>query len=261
MTARTPRRSSRTPLLPVLVTGLLLTLVPALPASAVGTATAATTATAGSTQARTTRRVIHLGGVKVRIRKATDQVVTVNRRSGYHATVTLWRRTDDGWKRVMSARDGRIGYGGLAAPRKRVQGTGTTPIGTYRLPFAFGTHAKRKAWHLTYRRIKGGDYWVQDNRSDYYNRYRNKSQGGFRWWLDSSSPNASERLADYPVQYEYAVVIGYNPFQVRHRGAGIFLHVNGDGATAGCVSAPRWFLRKALARLRPGKTPLIAIGA
>ena len=47
---------------------------------------------------------------------------------------------------------------------------------------------------------------------------------------------------------------------VRHRGSGIFLHVNGHGATAGCVSAPRWFVRRVLARLSPDANPVIAIG-
>ena len=98
-------------------------------------------------------------------------------------------------------------------------------------------------------------------RSAYYNRYRNKAAGGFRWWLPSSSPNSSERLRDFRHQYEYSVVIGFNYDQpVRHRGSGIFLHVNGDGATAGCVSARRWFLKAVLNRLEPSAEPVIAIG-
>ena len=67
-----------------------------------------------------------------------------------------------------------------------------------------------------------------------------------------SNVNSSERLRDYPRQYEYSIVTSYNySRQVRHRGAGIFLHVNGRGATAGCVSAPRWFLRARCGRPRP----------
>ena len=77
----------------------------------------------------------------------------------------------------------------------------------------------------------------------------------------SSDPNSSERLNDYPKQYEYSIVTSYNyAAQVRHRGSGIFLHVNGSGATAGCVSAPRWFLVKLMTRLDPHLVPLIAIG-
>jgi L,D-peptidoglycan transpeptidase YkuD (ErfK/YbiS/YcfS/YnhG family) len=44
------------------------------------------------------------------------------------------------------------------------------------------------------------------------------------------------------------------------RGSGIFLHVNGAGATAGCVSVPRRLVRNMMSRLRPGMAPVIAIG-
>ena len=87
-----------------------------------------------------------------------------------------------------------------------------------------------------------------------------RSQGGFRWWLESSNPDASERLGEYRTQYEWSIVIGFNEDQVRHRGSGIFLHVNGSGATAGCVSAPRGFIRSLMARLDPRWRPVIAIG-
>ena len=39
---------------------------------------------------------------------------------------------------------------------------------------------------------------------------------------------------------------------MRHRGSGIFLHVNGRGADAGCVSAPRRFIRSLV---RAASTP------
>lgn len=203
---------------------------------------------------------VRLDGVRVRLHPHTRQVVTVNHTRGYHARVTWWVRTADGWQRRMRAADGRIGYGGLVVGTERRQGTGTTPLGTYDLPWAFGTHRRRDAWDIGYRRIRRGDYWVEDNRSAYYNRYRNKRRGGFRWWLAPSDPNSSERLADYPVQYEWAVVTSFNHRQVRHRGAGIFLHVNGSGATAGCVSAPRWFIRSLMWRLDHDRRPVIAIG-
>jgi L,D-peptidoglycan transpeptidase YkuD (ErfK/YbiS/YcfS/YnhG family) len=102
---------------------------------------------------------------------------------------------------------------------------------------------------------------VQDNRSAYYNRYRNKAQGGFRWWLPTRDRNSSELLTDFEREYEYAVVTSFNyRAQVRQRGAGIFLHVNGRGPTAGCVSAPRRFLLTTLATLDPAQRPVIAIG-
>jgi L,D-peptidoglycan transpeptidase YkuD (ErfK/YbiS/YcfS/YnhG family) len=200
-----------------------------------------------------------LGGVRVTLHGHTRQVVTVDHTRGWHARIGYWVERGGLWREVLSVHDGRIGYGGLVAPRRRVQGTGTTPLGTVRLISSFGTHARRPGWALGYRQIRRGDYWVEDNGSRFYNRYRNRAQGGFRWWLPASAVNSSERLADFPVQYAYAVVTSYNRAQVRHRGAGIFLHVNGPGATAGCVSAPRWFLGELFRRLSPARVPVMAV--
>jgi L,D-peptidoglycan transpeptidase YkuD (ErfK/YbiS/YcfS/YnhG family) len=101
---------------------------------------------------------------------------------------------------------------------------------------------------------------VEDNGSAYYNRYRNQADGGFRWWLPTSDPNSSERLTDFRHQYRLSVVTGFNEAQVRHRGAGIFLHVNGAGATAGCVSAPGVFMDRLMRALDPARAPVIAVG-
>ena len=202
-----------------------------------------------------------LDGVHVRTDARTTQVVTVAHTRGWHARVTSWARTPGGpWEVRRRAVDGRTGYGGLVRAATRVQGTGSTPLGTFRLPWFFGTQARSELWRLPYRKIRPGDYWVQDNASAYYNRFRNRAQGGFRWWLPTSDVNSSERLTDFRQQYEYAVVTSFNHEQVRHRGAGIFLHVNGRGATAGCVSAPRWFLRYLVRVLDPDRRPVVAIG-
>ncbi|MGD9961076.1 L,D-transpeptidase family protein [Nocardioides sp.] len=240
---------------PLLATGLLV------PASAPAAPSPATGPTHGpaasSTLAATT---VRLDGVRVGLRPGTTQVVTVNHTTGYRARLVLWRKGAGGWERRLEAK-GRIGYGGLVLGTRRKQGTGTTPLGTYRLLSSFGTHAQRPGWDLSHRVIRAGDYWVQDNRSAYYNRYRNKAQGGFRWWLPSSNDNSSERLRDYRQQYEFSLVTGFNyAGQVRHRGSGIFLHVNGSGATAGCVSGPRPFLKALMVRLDPARVPVIAIG-
>jgi L,D-peptidoglycan transpeptidase YkuD (ErfK/YbiS/YcfS/YnhG family) len=201
-----------------------------------------------------------LDGVRVAADAGTTQVVTVNHTSGHRARVTFWQLVAETWVARRRTAEGRIGFGGLVVGDRRVQGTGTTPLGTYGLLSVFGTHPSRDAGALDYRRIRRGDYWVQDNASPHYNRYRSKSEGGFRWWLPASNVNASERLTDYRRPYEWSIVTGFNLEQVRHRGSGIFLHVNGRGATAGCVSAPRRFLRALVRRLDPAAAPVLAIG-
>ena len=153
---------------------------------------------------------ITLDGVKVKVRDRTRQVVTVNRTEGWHARVTFWAKDDGEWVERFQATDGAIGYNGLVRPRKRVQGSGKTPAGTFRLPWAFGMDAEKNGFDPSYRKVRRGDYWVLDNESKHYNRFRNKEQGGFRWWLDSSHADASERLKDYPHQYEWAVVTSFN---------------------------------------------------
>jgi L,D-peptidoglycan transpeptidase YkuD (ErfK/YbiS/YcfS/YnhG family) len=84
-------------------------------------------------------------------------------------------------------------------------------------------------------------------------------------------------LWDYSHQYQYAVVIGFNlPGGVHYshrkrqwvaeqradtrRGGGIFLHVNGSGSTAGCVSMTRAQMRWVVRWLRPGAHPQIVQG-
>ncbi|WP_432477233.1 L,D-transpeptidase family protein [Nocardioides sp. GXQ0305] len=236
-------------------------LAAALLSPAASTASPASTASteAAAAAARGGDRV-RLDGVRVRLRPGTRQVVTVNRTSGHHARVVYWQRSEGRWRRQFTAHDGRVGYGGLVRATRRVQGSGKTPLGTFRLPWAFGMHQQRDRWDPSYRKVRRGDYWVLDNESRYYNRYRNKRQGEFRWRLGASHPDSSERLRDYRQQYEWAVTTSFNRRQVRHRGGAIFLHVNGGGATAGCVSAPRWFLKRLMRRLDPDRAPVMGVG-
>ncbi len=204
-------------------------------------------------------RCASLGGVKVELAKGTRQVVTVKQRGGWHSRVTLWRLAGGDWRRVQTALDGRTGYGGLVPGDDRQQGTGTTPLGSYRVTETFGLARRPKGTDLPFHRVRSGDYWVQDNESRWYNTLRNKHKGGFRWRI--SGYNSSERLRDYTSQYRWSIVIDFNrPNPVRHRGSGIFLHVNGSGTTAGCVSAPNGFIRTAMKTLDPAKKPVIAIG-
>jgi L,D-peptidoglycan transpeptidase YkuD (ErfK/YbiS/YcfS/YnhG family) len=203
---------------------------------------------------------IHLDGVPVDLRDHTRQVITTRQTGTTTARVTLWALRYGTWKLVERTTVARIGYAGLVAPDQRRQGSGTTPTGTYYLPFTFGPYARHSDWTMPYRQFDGDDYWVLDNASAYYNRWRDRDAGGFRWALTDSS-NGSERLADYTSQYRMAAVIAYNYYApVRHRGGAIFLHVNGPGATAGCVSVPLWFMRSVMSRLDPTQKPVIAIG-
>jgi L,D-peptidoglycan transpeptidase YkuD (ErfK/YbiS/YcfS/YnhG family) len=196
--------------------------------------------------------------VPVRLGSAT-QVVTVKARGSY-ATVTAWQRTSTGWHRVLSTSAARVGSRGIVAGSTRRQGTSTTPAGTYGLTRAFGIRANPGS-RLPYHRVGPDDWWVEDNRSAWYNTMRRGSAGGFDTRLPESDVNGSERLITHRVQYDYAVVINFNMAPaVRYRGAGIFLHVSDGHATAGCVAVPRTTMVAILRWLDPRAHPVIAIG-
>ncbi|WGT47076.1 L,D-transpeptidase family protein [Tessaracoccus lacteus] len=179
---------------------------------------------------------VTLGGVKLAVDSEAGHLVTVNGTSGSYAVVTLWDRAS-GVKcsfTKMRSEKGRVGARGIVADAKRKQDTFTTPAGTYTMTQGFSVGSVPKTRGVSWRKVDGNDYWVQDNDSVHYNEYRSGTSG-----FDTSD---AEHLIDYKTEYRYAIVIDFNLEKVRKKGAGIFLHVNGDGATAGCVSVSKSFM-------------------
>ena len=198
--------------------------------------------------------------MKVQLSEGTEQVVTVNHTDGYRARVTFWKLTDSGWRARFAPRTAGSGTAAWSAAPSGSRAPAPPRWAPTRCRGRSAWAAADDRWKLRYRQVESGDFWVQDNESAYYNRYRNQAEGGFRWWLPTSDPDSSERLTDFRQQYRISVVTDFNIKQVRHRGAGIFLHVNGSGATAGCVSAPGVFMDKLMRVLDPARVPVIAVG-
>lgn len=168
-------------------------------------------------------------------------------------TLSWWSLRAGTWVKSGSA-PARFGANGLAEGRQRKQGTDTTPTGLYELPYAFGTDAAPAGTRYPYRRVDDRSWWCEDNDSTSYNR-----------WVEPLPADCraaeAEHLARYRTQYARAMVIGFNYADpARGRGAGIFLHVNGRGATAGCVSVPAAAMDRILAWADPARRPHIAIG-
>lgn len=184
-------------------------------------------------------------------------VVTAPRWRSTTGTVLLYQRSGSGWKRIASW-GARLGYGGLVVGTRRVQGTGTTPAGAYRITQAFG-RLSDPGTLLPYTRVGRDHWWVEDRRSAYYNQMRLGRQGGFA--LRTTGYNASERLWYMGAQYNYAAVVDFNrPNPVVGRGAGIFLHALGTGATGGCVAIRADRMRLTLRWLKPDQHPMIIMG-
>ncbi|MFD7082625.1 L,D-transpeptidase [Streptomyces sp. NPDC002181] len=167
--------------------------------------------------------------------------------------LTWWDRRAGRWYEAGSA-EARFGSNGLTEGASRTQGTNTTPSGLYELPYAFGIRRAPAGTEFRYRRVTADSWWCQDNASPAYNRWTEPLPA-------HCAPGEAEHLVTYDKQYAHALVIGFNYEQpVRGRGAGIFLHVNGKGATAGCVSVPERSMRAILRWADPRRRPHIAIG-
>ncbi|MEU3947020.1 L,D-transpeptidase family protein [Streptomyces sp. NPDC029526] len=168
-------------------------------------------------------------------------------------TLTWWDRRGGRWVAAGSA-PARFGANGLADGATRRQGTSTTPTGLFRLPYAFGIRPAPDGTAYPYRPVREDSWWCQDNDSRHYNRWTEPLSADCR-------ATEAEHLITYREQYAHALVVAFNyRAPERGRGAGIFLHVNGSGATAGCVSVPAADMRRILRWAEPARRPHLAIG-
>jgi L,D-peptidoglycan transpeptidase YkuD (ErfK/YbiS/YcfS/YnhG family) len=186
---------------------------------------------------------------------------------------TYQRGATGTWTAKFPPMAGRNGYAGWVWAASRVQNTGTTPAGTFRITTGFGLKAN-PGTTLSYRKVDANDYWVGDNKdAKTYNLFQ-PSASAKRTWRTSQA----EKLSAYPTQYEYAAVIDFNrpaagtvtysatlgeyvtskPVSVK-RGSAIFLHINGKGSTAGCVSITRANMINVLRWLNPAMKPRIVM--
>jgi L,D-peptidoglycan transpeptidase YkuD (ErfK/YbiS/YcfS/YnhG family) len=204
------------------------------------------------------------------------QLVTVQGSpTSTYATVTAWARQGGQWI-VRMQTTGRVGWSGLSdmGVGIRRQSDGTTPTGLYKIGYGFGT-GTNPGTGMWWRRFDRNDYWPYDARDPKtYNVFQTQ-RPSTAWWRPYSP--YSEHLWDLRTEYEFAFLINFNlpkskPYQRADgqwvttspantsRGGGIFLHVNGSGATAGCVSVPRARMLWLTRWFSPEYQPHIAIG-
>jgi L,D-peptidoglycan transpeptidase YkuD (ErfK/YbiS/YcfS/YnhG family) len=211
---------------------------------------------------------------RLALHPAVKQLVTVtnSRWSDTTAVMRVWRRRGDSWRLVRGPVRASLGWNGFVRARHRRQSTGTTPAGRFSMRSAFGAR-RDPGGRLPYRRVDRNDHWPYEPRDPAtYNIWQPHKAAGTRW-----RPDYAERLAGYPVEYAYSVVLGFNlprgvhwsrtrrqyvarqPADTR-RGGGIFLHVKEKRYTAGCVSAPLRHVRWLVRWLDPVLRPRIVMG-
>ena len=208
-------------------------------------------------------------------RRQVQQMITISSRrfGSTSGNLNAWRRDATGqWVRARGPVRVVLGYNGWVKAADREQSTGTTPAGRFRLPYAFGNSSDPGA-RLTYRHVDRNDWWPYDPRDPAtYNIYQHHKADRTRW-----RAGYAEHLASYGAEYAYALVVGFNlPSGVHYskrraqwvaelpadttRGGGIFLHVRGDGLTAGCVAMSRRDMRWLVRWVRPDAQPRLVMG-
>jgi L,D-peptidoglycan transpeptidase YkuD (ErfK/YbiS/YcfS/YnhG family) len=207
----------------------------------------------------------HLGAARQAI------VVTSTSWSTSYATLRTYDKGADGiWRAKWGPLPARIGTRGFSPAAQRLQNTYTTPAGTFTLTHAFGAYSD-PGTAMPYRKSDSNDWWPYDPRDPRtYNVEQFHGRSAATQWRKSWA----EHLWHFRGQYEYAVVLDYNLPSGLYRsgdqrfasstadtgaGGGIFLHVNGPGSTAGCISVSRKAMRKILRWLNPAKHPVIVM--
>ena len=172
---------------------------------------------------------------KTKTAQKTNQIIVVVKDRIY-----LYNKKDEKWEKVMQA-DCIYGKNGYSLNRH--EGDFTTPIGSFKLLYAFGTEETPNT-QMKYRKILDTSYYSQDkNKKDEYNR-----------WIESKSKIDGEHLIDYSKQYHYAIVIGFNidPVIVG-KGSSIFLHVKGEKSyTEGCIAVDENIMKDIFSKIRDG---------
>jgi L,D-peptidoglycan transpeptidase YkuD (ErfK/YbiS/YcfS/YnhG family) len=170
-------------------------------------------------------------------------------------SLRLWRKSGECWLAVDGRWTAQLGRNGLSEHKR--EGDKKTPAGAFGIqPVMYGVRPDPGV-RYRYRRIVCGDWWVEDSRSPFYNRFRHVRCG-----TKPPFRITSEDMSRSPISYRYLAVIDYNTHPiVAGRGSGIFLHVSATGGpTLGCVSLSRPQLVTVLRWLDPAASPLIAIG-
>jgi L,D-peptidoglycan transpeptidase YkuD (ErfK/YbiS/YcfS/YnhG family) len=211
-------------------------------------------------------RLTHLGDARQVV------VVSAERWSSSHAVLRLWERDEAGaWRLRGDPVLARVGRNGFVLADRRRQSSGTSPAGTFAIVSSFG-NGPDPGTALPYREVDRNDWWTYDPRDpSTYNVFQPRRVAGAGW-----RPSWAEDLSAYGGQYRFVAVLDFNLPEGVHRasdgqrvadqpadtrlGGGIFLHVSGPGATAGCVSVPRTAMRRVLRLLDPAAHPVLVMG-
>ncbi|WP_352923779.1 L,D-transpeptidase family protein [Peribacillus simplex] len=188
-------------------------------------------------------------------RKGVSQVVSVTGKamSDTKITIQTYEKKQGEWRRALKKMEGVIGKNGFTMSKK--EGDGKSPVGIYSFGTAFGSETKPAGMKMSYKKTNKYDYWIDDQTSIDYNKWKTyKGNPAGKW---KSFERMNHEL------YKYGAVINYNTNPViKGKGSAIFLHVwRGDTKpTAGCTATAEKNVLSLLIWMDPVQKPHIVMG-
>lgn len=177
---------------------------------------------------------------------ATQLIVVVGNKEDPAKSRLDWYKRDGEGKLLKTVSwEAVSGMNGITTQKQ--EGDKKTPAGVYHFAGAFGLK-ENPGTILPYHKITEGDYYVDDKDSKYYNQLVNIEQVEKDW-------NSAEDLMSQVPQYNYGLIIDYNPERVPGKGSAIFLHCpksfNNTG-TSGCISIPEEDMKQVICQADAG---------
>jgi len=197
-------------------------------------------------------RIIDLNGSVVNL---SEQIILVTNTeiSSQRVLIQTFEKNGNQWISKFPDIPGSIGGNGFSPLQKKREGDKTSPTGIFELGPVFG-YAEQLATQMEYRQATHKDFWIDDPRSDNYNK----------WVTMETPPSVShEKMKRNDDLYKLGIVIQYNTHEVvKGNGSAIFVHIerNPGAPTAGCIALPEADLSRIIMWLQPEKKPLIIMG-
>lgn len=182
--------------------------------------------------------------------KVSQMVFVVANEDDNTCTMYCYEKNSDGvFEQKAGPFNGFIGQGG--ADSKTSPNDSKTPIGLFKVEYAFGTSAD-PGTPLKYTQFTVNDYWITDPDSINYNRWM--------YGTDNKDWDSAQWLYEYTKSYPYAVVFDYNRDPVdKSQGCAKFIHVSYVPTSGGGIGLSHDDILSLLYWLNPSKRPYVAI--
>lgn len=183
-------------------------------------------------------------------------------------TLQAYEKRDGRWQRVLGPWPGRLGREGLVwglglhpkqEGKAKREGDWRAPAGVFRIGGVWGYESDvRRHPRLAYRQVTPRDLWVEDAKSEHYNRHLVLDHEPRSEW----ERKQQMRQGDHAHSLKLFVAHNAPPRVSPGAGSAIFFHIwrgGGSQPTAGCTTLSEERLRELIAWIDPTREPVYVL--